>query len=139
MFASDLLKNYHWVGRKIILCFNFTDGTAARRHFHSSMWAAGARCALHNLWPTEGSVSKFLFCFTFTNKIYLVAHFSVGRSATRSKQLIFLGLRKVQTMPETSLEQGQIQELLKVGVWLSKASSAQWGLFKGRSLPGNCE
>ena len=47
---------------------------------------------LHNLWSTEGSVGKFLFYFPFANKIYSVAHFSVGWSATGSKQLIFLGL-----------------------------------------------
>ena len=39
----------------------FTDGTAARRHFDSSTWVVGARRALHNLWPTEGLVGKFLF------------------------------------------------------------------------------
>ena len=56
------------------------------------MWAAGARRALHNLWPMEGSVGKFLFYFTFANKIYSVAHFAPGRLVTGSKQSIFLGL-----------------------------------------------
>ena len=93
MFASDLLKYYHWVGRKTCsLLILLMVPLLGLRHFHSSMWAAGARRMLHNLWPTEGSVGKFLFYFTFANKIYSVVHFSVGWLATGSKQLIFLGL-----------------------------------------------
>ena len=80
------------VGKLLLFFLNFSDGTATRCHFHSSMWAAGARRVLHNLWPMEGSVGTFLFCFTFANEIYSVAHFSVGQLATGSKQLIFLGL-----------------------------------------------